>query len=276
MSGKYLGRDSAPFGEKVWELIDEAIVGAAKSQLTVRRFLEVEGPYGLGTKTVPTADLPTKLKVTAGGATASADAPGHLPLASVRSTFTVPQRDIAAFEETGVPFDTSPAALSAMACAALEDQLLLSGSTEMDTQGLLNVKGALSQSLKSWKEVGRASGDLIAAVTRLDAAGIHGPYALALAPSLYNLLLRRHEQGDMVEIAHIREIVTRGVVKAPALKSGGVLVAAGDIFATIVIGQDLMAGFLAPGDGAFQFSLSETVALRVKVPSAICVLKAAT
>ena len=33
-------------------------------------------------------------------------------------------------------------------------------------------------------------------LTKLDAAGFHGPYSLALAPAQYNLLLRRYPQGD--------------------------------------------------------------------------------
>ena len=56
MSENYLNRGDAPFSEKVWAKIDEAAVGAAKSQLSARRVLHIEGPYGLGFKLLPGAD----------------------------------------------------------------------------------------------------------------------------------------------------------------------------------------------------------------------------
>jgi uncharacterized linocin/CFP29 family protein len=58
-------------------------------------------------------------------------------------------------------------------------------------------------------------------VTGLDDAGFHGPYCLALAPALFNLLYRRYPQGDGTELDQVKTIVTDGVFKAPALKNGG-------------------------------------------------------
>src|SRR5262249_26906449 len=43
-----LGRDNAPFSGRVWREIDAAINGVKQAECTARRFLEVEGPYGLG------------------------------------------------------------------------------------------------------------------------------------------------------------------------------------------------------------------------------------
>ena len=44
----YLSRDSAPFGEKLWNEIDDAVVEAARRNLIGRRFLTVFGPLGAG------------------------------------------------------------------------------------------------------------------------------------------------------------------------------------------------------------------------------------
>ena len=48
----YLNRRMAPFGEEIWKRIDEAAVNAARDLLTGRRFLEVDGPYGVGLTSV--------------------------------------------------------------------------------------------------------------------------------------------------------------------------------------------------------------------------------
>ena len=48
----YLNRQTAPFDGDIWKLIDEAAVSAARDVLTGRRFLDVEGPYGVGLTSV--------------------------------------------------------------------------------------------------------------------------------------------------------------------------------------------------------------------------------
>ena len=47
-----LNRGQAPFSDKVWHAIDKAAVEAARDRLTARRFLDVEGPFGVGMTTI--------------------------------------------------------------------------------------------------------------------------------------------------------------------------------------------------------------------------------
>jgi uncharacterized linocin/CFP29 family protein len=96
---------------------------------------------------------------------------------------------------------------------------------------------------------------------------------MALAPWLYNLLLRRYPQGEGTELDHIRGIVTEGVVKAPALKKGGVLMASGTWFAAIEIGQDMTIGYTGPSGEGLDFFFTESLALLIREPRTICVLK---
>jgi uncharacterized linocin/CFP29 family protein len=269
-----LNRQDAPFGSQVWDYIDSVVVNAAKSQYSVRRIVEVEGPYGLGTKTVPTRDRATKEKAQFGEATTAVAASRGIPLGYVTSSFFLGSRDIESFEQSGIRFDATAVAEAAIATALQEDRLLLNGSKELDTEGLTNAKGAQSHKLRTWNDVGKAAGDIMAALTTLDEAGFHGPYALALAPALYNQLFRLYPQTHLTEFDHIKEFVTDGVVKAPSLDSGGVLLATGPFFVSIALGQDVMAGFIGPVEGGYELSVTESVALRILVPQAICVLKA--
>lgn len=270
MTNTYLHRGDAPFGGDVWKRIDKTVVGAAKSQLTGRRLLALEGPYGLGVKALSGREKP--LTSEAGDHPAMGGAELY-PLLTIRTSFVIPIRDIASFEKTDVPFDVSNVTEAACACANLEDELVFSGSKEAGLKGLLNTPGSASLKLKNWDAVGAAADDLIAAVTKLDDAGFRGPYALALAPKLYNLLFRRYQQGNMTEMDHLKTFITDGLIKAAALKSGGVVIATGAQFASIALGQDLMAGFVGPAGGDYEFALSETVTLIVRKPEAICVLK---
>lgn len=270
MSEQYLHRGDAPFGDSVWEQIDRAVVEAAKSQLSGRRLLHTMGPFGLGFKAVPLSDTKSEGK-TVEGVTVSASC--AMPVAMLRSDFSLSVRDIAAFEQSGAPLDLGAAANAAIAVARQEDQLVYSGFQPLGATGLLNTPGVRSVKLKPWNEPGSPVEDIINAATELDNAGFHGPYALALTAKSYNHLFRKYPQGDMTELEHVRQIVTDGVVKAAGIPGGGVLVDTSGPFANIVLGQDLYTSFVGPAPGEYQFSISETLAVWIRVPQAVCVLK---
>ena len=44
----YLNRKEAPLPNAVWKAIEEAAIDAARDRLTGRRFLDLEGPFGVG------------------------------------------------------------------------------------------------------------------------------------------------------------------------------------------------------------------------------------
>ena len=265
MENRYLGREDAPISAETWALLDGVMVEAAKSQLSGRRLLPVEGPYGFGLKSIPLSDYSID-----DGINGSAS----IPVTMIRSDFSFAKRDLAAFEQDHRFLDTSPVSCAAMDCAAKEDQVLFSGiSGAPGCIGLLMVQDAVLFTVSKWEKIGTAADQIISAVTRLDDAGFHGPYSMALAPSLYNLLLRWYPQGVGTELDYIRSIVTDGVIKAPALKKGGVLLASGKQYSSIVIGQDMVIGFNGPVGDLLEFQIYESLALMVHEPQSICILQ---
>jgi len=271
MGENYLHRDDAPFADAVWEKIDEAAVGAAKAQFSGRRLLHTEGPFGPGLKSLPLQDRVAEDASSQEGVDVRAAC--MLPVARIQAEFTVSIRDVAAFEQGGMPLDVGPVAGAAISCARQEDDLIFNGSEALKTTGLMNADDTQSVKLGSWEEVGEAAQDLISAVTALDEAGYHGPYTLALSPARYNQLFRRYKQGNATELEHAKQLVTDGIVKAPAIQAGGVLIASGKPYASIALGQDLSVGFIGPAGGDYEFVLTESVALWLKVPAAVCLLE---
>lgn len=262
MANKYLSREDAPINAATWETLDKTMLEAAKTILAGRRILHVDGPYGLGLKAVPLSDPPVER---------AAISSQVLPLALIHQTFSMSKRDLAAFEKDGVLLDTRGVAMAAMECARLEDSLIFNGSRE--TAGLMTAKGTNHVKLLSWDDVGAAANDVIKAITVLDGAGFHGTYALALSPARYNLLLRRYPQGNTTELEHIKNAVTEGIVKAPVLEGGGVLVAYGRQYATVVLGQDMAVGFVGPMGERLEFTVSESLTPYIKVSGAVCLLR---
>jgi uncharacterized linocin/CFP29 family protein len=257
---RYLDRDSAPISADTWKILDNTVIAAAKGQLAGRRIISIEGPYGFGLKVIPLADCEKD------GVLGSA----FTPLSLISTEFCLGKRDLAAYEKDKLTIDLNPVACAAIDCAAKEDDIIFNGV--QGNPGLLNVKGSSSQTLGKWDTIGTAADQIIAAVTKLDNAGFHGPYSMALAPAEYNLLLRRYPQGG-TELEHIRTIVTEGVVKAPGLKKGGVLLASGSQYVSLVIGQDMATGYIGPELNNLHFQILESVALHIKAPESICVLK---
>ncbi len=272
MTSQYLHREDAPFKKDFWHRLDSIVVEAAKSQLSGRRLLHVEGPYGIALKALAENDAPLNEKTKVGRVEAQVSSSSIKPVPVIRATFRLGSRDIQHFEETGIIFNASTVVEAAIATARQEDSLVLNGSDAVGIKGLLNAKGTCAVKLASWEAVGAAADNLIQAATALDAAGFPGPYALALVPQLFNLLFRRYPQGNMVEIEHIKSFITKGVIKALCLSKGGVLLASGRHVASIIIGQDLMAGFIGPDEGDYVFSLSESLVPMIRQPKGICVL----
>jgi uncharacterized linocin/CFP29 family protein len=260
MENVYLGRREAPISAETWKLLDATMIEAAKSQLAGRRLISIEGPFGFGLKVIPLSDSEI-----AEGVTVSPIIPVNL----ITTSFFLNKRDLAASGKDPI-LDLDPVASAAIACARKEDGIIFSGI--LDTPGLLGAEGSSSLALTKWDKVGTASDQVISAVTKLDDAGFHGPYCMGLAPTQYNLLLRRYPQGDGTELDHIRTILGGDVVKAPVLKKGGVLLASGRQFCSLVIGQDMSIGFNGPAGDAYEFSISESLALLIRAPESICVL----
>ncbi len=260
MNSSYLSREDAPVSPAIWELFDRTMAEAAKSVLAGRRLVHIEGPFGLGLKSVPLSDC-----VVDGDLITSQT----VPVSLVQTSFMVSKRDLAAYERDGVYFPAEPVVCAAINAATREDEIIFRGTAGMN--GLLNTEGAGSQKLGSWNTVGKAADEVIQSITRLDEAGFHGPYCLALSPARYNLLLRRYPQGG-TEIEHIRTIATEGVFKAPVLESGGVILASGREYTSIVLGQDMAVGFIGPVQEKLEFSISESLALVIRQPESICAL----
>jgi uncharacterized linocin/CFP29 family protein len=270
MTNKYLAREDAPFDAKIWERLDTVMVKTAKQHLVGRRLLTIDGPFGLGLKSIPGGDTETE-----SGLVVSST----LPVVMLQKIFSLGMRDLANYEQDGIVLNRQPVVEAAHACAKMEDNLIFNG-LETDTAkvpGLLNLSESSSLKLLEWEETGTAASAVMQAITLMDEAGYHGPYALALTPKRYNLLFRRYPQGNQSELDHIKTMVTEGIYKAPVLQNqdavGGVLLASGRQYASLVMGQDLSIGFIGPVGDKFEFSMTESLALRVRQPQAVCVLE---
>jgi len=275
----FLMRESAPFGAEVFSALDAAVVQAAKSLLVGRRFIHFMGPLGAGVQAVPVDRL-----ADATGAAVSEtgeEEPGASVLTSrcwvglpmIYKDFILEWRDLEGAGHPETPLDVSPAYAAGVACAIAEDRLIFNGSESAGFQGLLNVDGALNLEGDPLRQAGQAFGGVARAAAMLAGENSLPPYALVVHPTTYASLMAVLPGTARLEIELIRDIATAGVFASPVVPEGrGVLVSVAPHQLDLVVGQDLSVAYLGPQGMDQLLRVIETVALRIRKPSAVCLL----
>jgi uncharacterized linocin/CFP29 family protein len=262
----YLNRGQAPFGEAIWNAIDEAAIKAARDRLTGRRFLDLEGPFGVGLTAIEVGNDDFCRQPAENEAGAVMGRAVSVPM--LRRSFRLSIRRIAAHLESDQPLDLSPAEDAAEAVADREEEFVYRGQPDFQLPGLLTVEGRSHIDGGDWAALDRALQDVVAAVTRLDNAGFRGPYAMALSPALYNGLFRLYPGTDVLQLEHLHRLCTRGIYKAPI--AGAVVV--DPRLGVLILGQDLQSGFVNQDGVHYYLYFSESLVLRIDEPKAICTI----
>lgn len=271
--------DEAPLNQKEWAMLDGIVIENARRNLIGRRFLDIYGPLGQGIQSVVNdiVDETGHGSLSIHGKeldVSSVTKRVHLTIPLLYKDFELYWRDIEQAKALDIPIDFSPAANAVTQCALLEDDLIFNGSNEFDLPGLTNVKGHLSHIREDWMKSGNAFSDIVEARNKLLQMGHSGPYALVLSPKLYALLHRVHQGTNVLEIEHVRELVTDGVYQSPVLKGdSGVLIATGRHNVDLVIAEDIETAYMDSENMNHFFRIYECIVPRIKRPSAICTLE---
>jgi uncharacterized linocin/CFP29 family protein len=263
----YLNRAQSQLPDAIWREIESAAAEAARDQLTGRRFLDLQGPFGVGLTSIEAGNDDYCRQPSPDEAGAVMGRAISVPM--LRRAFRLSVRRVASHVENGQPLDLTPAQDAAEAVAAREEEFVYRGQPDFQLPGLLTHDGRQKIEGGDWSSVERALDDVLSAVTQLDEAGYRGPYALALAPPLYNGLFRLYPGSDVSQIQHLRHC-TRGIYKAAI--EGGVLV--DPRVGALVLGQDLHAGYIRQDGVHYELYLTESIVLRIDEPQAICTISA--
>ena len=255
-----------PFDAAILARMEELAVAEARKILTARRFLPVDGPFGMGYVAAPAGNDDQRQHASHGATTIISRT---IPVPLIYRHFTLGRRRIAAYTEAGHPLDLSSLSRAAMDLAAREEELIYLGDPEFGLAGLCTAENRNHLEGGDWMDVEQVLRDVLAAVTLLYGSRYYGPYALALEPKLYNNLFRRYPEGsDMLQIDHLKGLCTNGIYKTDI--PGAVLVApeAG----ALLVGEDLTVDYTFPDSAHFNFAVRESIVLRIDAPKAICTI----
>lgn len=269
----------APLSENEWNDLQDTVINHARRTLVGRRFLDIYGPLGGGVQAIMNDiyEETTLGTISLHGDTLEVSDPvrrENLTIPLLYKDFKLFWRDIAHAKTLDIPIDFSTAANAASQLALLEDDLIFNGSKEFNISGLMNVKGRITHILDDWMKSGHAFQDIVDARNKLLQLGHTGPYALIVAPQLYALLHRVHHGTNVLEIEHIRELVTDGVFQSPVIKGDtGILIATGKQNVDLAIAEDFDVAYMDEEQMNHIFRIYETIVPRIKRPSAICTLE---
>jgi uncharacterized linocin/CFP29 family protein len=264
-------REGAPFGQEIWDEIDAVARAAADEVRAARRLLERVGPLGFSARAGVADDEPVSVE--------NAEEGVHLHVPRVRTlpvlhgTFSLGARAVAAREGSREPLVLADVADTARRIAHAEDRLLFSGAPAAGVRGLLGAEGAAALSAGDWSDPARAADDLLGALGRLEGAGAHGVFAVAVAPARFYQLLRPYPGTALTPYQQLLPAFPGGIVKAAALADGAVVVARGASGPRAVIGQDLTATYDGREGIFHRFSLVESVTLLPGAPGTVAVLR---
>ena len=247
---EYLMRDAAPLADEEWEAIDAVVVSAASEFLVGRRFLDLVGPFGAGMELVPVG---------------AGEARKHIPLSVIEQSFMLLWRDIEASRKVNVPLELGPAAKAAMACAKMEDDMILGGLWEAADKAV---------ALGDWTKAEAALADVVSATEKLFADDFFGPYALVLSPMLYSQTQRAAPSMGRIVGKLIKDVAEGGLYRSPLLGGKqGLVLSLGAYNFDLVVGQDLVTAYEGNNGLDHSFRVLETAALRIKRSGAICKLE---
>jgi uncharacterized linocin/CFP29 family protein len=265
--------ESAPFGQEVWDQIEATARSAADEVRAARRVVDVVGPLGFGARAGVAEDEPIRAEDTEARAHLHMPRVGALPV--LHRTFALGARSVVANEAQGEPLVLSEVAEAARQIARAEDRLLFGGNAAAGVRGLMGHEGAIEVAAGDWSDPARAADDLFSALARLDAAGRHGPYAVAVSPARYYQLLRPYPGTALTPHAQLLPAFAGGIVKAPALEDAAVVVARSASGPRAVIGQELAAAYDGREGIFYRISLVESVTLLPGTAGSVAVIRGA-
>jgi uncharacterized linocin/CFP29 family protein len=272
-----------PLNDQEWENIKTVVINVARRRLIGRRIVDLHGPLGPGVQTI----VHDHFAGTTMGRIGLLGEEESDPVRSVRresgiipiiyKDFILHWRDIETARQTGTPLDVAAAAGAAAFCADAEDDLIFNGNAEMGYEGLMVVEGRQVITRRDWTESGNPFQDVVDATQTLVGRGFYGPYAMVVSPRLYTQMHQVHPGTGVLEIEHIRQLVTDGVYQSPLIRDGfGLIVSTGAANFDLAVAQDLTVAYLGAEHMNHPFRVFESVYLRIKRHGSICTLEPST
>ena len=260
----HLLRDVAPLSDGNWQLLDEEARERLHGPLAARRLVDFLGPAGWEHSAT---NLGRSESVPAPGAGVDALRRRVLPLVELRADFAIARAELADDDRGAVDADLEPLDEAAVRIATCENVAVFHGWADAGIVGIAEASPFAPEPLG-----GNAEQDYPRSVARavesVRAAGVGGPYGLALGPDEYTRVIESAEHGGYPLFDHLAKILLGGpIVWAPGVEGAVVVSLRGGDF-RFESGQDLAIGYDHHDAEAVSLYLQESFSFLVATPEA--------
>jgi len=264
-----LKRKKAPITDEAWEQVDDEARRVLKLHLAGRKIVDFSGPHGWKLGGVNTGRLGPISKGVEGVSYAVRVVQ---PLVEVRVPFTMKSAELDYAARGADDLDLDPVIATAETVAHAEDTAIFHGFEAADITGIIEAsphKPIAVNAILDWPKA------VVAGLEVLRAAGVNGPYALALGLQAYDELDADSEDGYPLRRRFAETLPDVSLIWAPALKGGAVLMSARGGDYELTVGQDLAIGYAVHDRTDVELYLTESFTFRVLEEKAAVFLKRA-
>jgi len=263
----HLLRELAPVTDSGWAVLDSEARQRLVPGLAARRLVDFSGPRGW------------EYSATNLGRTESVKDPGEkgvtarqrrvLGLVELRAGFSVARSELDDADRGAQDVDLGALDEAAQRITRAENGAVFNGWKAAGIAGV--IEASTQDRIKLGEDCERYPRHVAVAVDALRAAGVDGPYGLALGPEAHTRVLETSQHGGYPLLEHLREILGGPSLWAPAVRGAAVLSLRGGDF-MFESGQDLSIGYESHEPGAVHLYMEESFSFRVATPEAAVAL----
>jgi uncharacterized linocin/CFP29 family protein len=258
-----LHRNLAPITSAAWEMIDEQARSTLKRTLAARRLVDFVGPLGWSHSAISTGrvrPLTERPHERVEAATRIVQ-----PLVEFRVNFELNRAELDGVARGAKDPDLDPVREAALAIAKAEDRAIFHGYAAAGITGI--AEAADSGPLTVTEDYEHYPAVVARATGILRAAGVEGPYAIALGPRCYAGLTQTATAAGYPVIKHVERLVDKPVIWAPGVDGAVVVSLRGGDF-ELTVGRDLSIGYHDHDATTVSLYIEESFTFRVLGPEA--------
>jgi uncharacterized linocin/CFP29 family protein len=253
-----LKREKAPLTTEAWQQVDDEARRVLKLHMAGRKVVDFSGPHGWKLAAVNTGRLRSIAKGPVAGVSHAVRTVS--PLVEIRAPFTMKIMELDYAARGADDLDLDPVIAVAERVAHTEDLAIFHGFKDAEIRGIIEASPhdpvVVSRPL-DWPRA------VVAALEVLRAAGVNGPYALALGIEAYDELDADSEDGYPLRRRIEQSLPDVSLVWAPALIGGAVLLSTRGGDYELTVGQDLSIGYAVHDRTDVELYLTESFTFRV-------------
>jgi uncharacterized linocin/CFP29 family protein len=262
-----LKRQLAPVLPDAWKQMDDEARRVLTLHLGGRKLVDFSGPHGWKIGAVNSG----RLKVIHKGPVAQVQ---HAvrevqPLVELRAPFVMRVTELDCAARGANDLDLDPVIAASEHIALAEDAAIFNGFKEADITGIVEASPHAPLDVRAnvdWPRAVAHGKDV------LRAAGMNGPYALALGPTAYDEVTADSEEGYPLR-QRVETNVDGPLVWVPALANGAVLLTTRGGDYELTVGQDMSIGYAIHDRENVELYLTESFTFRVLEEKAAILLR---